>query len=196
MTQGTPLRFCILCLALLGSVACRRTPSAQLPVLPVGGDFTLTDHNGQRFDLHSLRGRAVLVFFGYTSCPDACPTTLSKLSSVYRRLGSDAKRVKTLYISVDPDRDTPAVLKSDLGSFDIDALGLTGKKADIDRVVTQFGANYWMMPTPNSAAKYMVMHTTTLYALDTAGRVRLEFKYEATADEIVKGIREILAATS
>jgi protein SCO1/2 len=167
----------------------------KLPVYATIGDFTLTDYNGKRFDLHSLRAKAVMVFFGYTSCPDACPTTLSKLSSVYRRLGSDAKQVKTLYISVDPERDTPAVLKADLANFDIDALGLTGTKAEIDKVVAKFGANYWMMPTPNSAAKYMVMHTTTLYELDSAGAVRLEFKYEASADEIVKGLREILAAT-
>jgi protein SCO1/2 len=186
----------LLCVAVIASAACHRAPAEKLPVYAVIGDFTLTDDNGRPFDLHSLRGKAVMVFFGYTSCPDACPTTLSKISSVYRRLGSDAKRVKTLYVSVDPERDTPAVLKADLANFDIDAMGLTGTKAEIDKVVTKFGANYWMMPTPNSAAKYMVMHTTTLYALDTAGRVRLEFKYEATADEIVKGLREILAATT
>lgn len=196
MEKRAQLLSCLLCLTAIAGLACHRAVADKLPVLAIGGDFSLTDHNGQRFDLRSQRGKAVLIFFGYTSCPDACPTTLSKLSSVYRRLGRDAKRVKTLYISVDPERDTPAVLKADLGSFDLDALGLTGTKAEIDKVVTQFGANYWMMPTPNSAAKYMVMHTTKLYALDAAGRVRLEFRYEAPADEIVKGVREILDATS
>src|SRR5277367_4908854 len=99
---------------------------AQLPVLPVGGDFALTDDNNQHFELSSLRGKAVLIFFGYTSCPDVCPTTLSKLSEVYRQLGPAAARVKTLYVSVDPQRDTPMVLKEDLSDFDLDALGLTG----------------------------------------------------------------------
>ena len=183
----------MVCLIALCSLGCHRTVT-ELPVLPIGGDFKLTDYDGRPFELSSLRGKAVLIFFGYTSCPDACPTTLSKLSSVYRRLGDDAKRVKTLYVSVDPERDTPAVLKADLGSFQLDALGLTGTKAEIDKVVALYGAEYEIIPTPNSAAKYTVAHSTTLYALDPAGRVRLEFRYEAPPDEIVKGLRTILAA--
>src|SRR5579862_1069050 len=88
--------------AVIGVSACTKSsPAEQLPVLSIGGDFGLLDHNGQPFELSSLRGKAVLIFFGYTSCPDACPTTLSKLATVYRKLGSDAKRVKTLYITVD-----------------------------------------------------------------------------------------------
>ena len=165
-----------------------------LPIEPIGGDFALTDHNGQRFDLASLRGKTVLIFFGYTYCPDACPTTLSKIASVYRKLGSDRARVKTLYISVDPDRDTPAALKADLANFSVDALGLTGTKAEIDRVVAQYGAAYQIVPTPESAAKYTVSHTTTLYALDAEGRTRMRFRYEATADEIAQGIQAILRA--
>jgi len=178
-----------LCLAALASLSCHRA----LPVLPTGGDFTLTDFNAQPFQLSSLRGKAVLIFFGYTSCPDACPTTLSKLSSVCHRLGSDAKRVKTLYVSVDPGRDTPPVLKADLGAFDLDAVGLTGTKAEIDKVVAQYGAEYQIIPTPESAMKYTVSHSTTLYVLDTAGRVRLEFPYEATVDQIMRGVRTVLA---
>ena len=176
---------------LVSLAACHR--QAALPVLPIGGDFALTDHNGQRFELASLRGRAVLIFFGYTFCPDACPTTLSKLSSVYRRLGPDAKRVKTLYISVDPQRDTPAVLKADLANFDVDAVGLTGSKPEIDTVVKAFGAAYEIVPMPNSAAKYSVAHTTSLYALDPSGHTRIEFAYEASVDEIVYGLQRILA---
>jgi protein SCO1/2 len=178
----------------VATAVCGRAGSAeQLQVLPIGGDFTLLDHNGQRFELSSLRGKVVLIFFGYTYCPDACPTTMSKLASVYRRLGNDAKRVKTLYVSVDPERDTPAVLKEDLANFDVDALGLTGTKAEIDRVVSLYGAAYEIVPTPNSAAKYTVSHTTSLYALDVAGRARIEFRYEATPEEIVQGIEAILA---
>src|SRR5271166_6484535 len=108
MRRGILIRL-IVGFMLLAAVSCRRAP--ELPVLHDGGDFSLTDHNGQHFELASLRGKAVLIFFGYTSCPDVCPTTLSKLSEVYRRLGNDARRVKTLYISVDPGRDTPAILK-------------------------------------------------------------------------------------
>lgn len=174
--------------------ACRQGPAAErLPVLPIGGDFSLVGHDHSRFELTSLRGQVVLVFFGYSSCPDACPTTLSKLATVSRRLGDDRTRVKTLYISVDPERDTPDVLKADLQNFDLDALGLTGTKPEIDKVVSQFGASYEITPTPESAAKYTVAHTTWLYALDTNGRTRIRFPYEATVDEIVRGIRSILA---
>jgi len=179
------------------TAACHARASAErLPVLPIGGDFALTDHNGARFDLASLRGKAVLIFFGYTSCPDACPTTLSKLATVYRRLGNDRARVKTLYVSVDPERDTPPVLKADLENFDLDALGLTGTKDEIDKVVALYGAAYEITPTPESAAKYSVAHTTWLYAVDAAGRTRIRFPYDAPADEIVRGIREVLSDAS
>lgn len=181
-------------LAALAMAACSRHVS--LPILPVGGDFTLTDDTGHPFELASLHGKAVLIFFGYTSCPDACPTTLSKLSAVYRRLGSDAKRVKTLYITVDPSRDTPAALKADLANFKVDALGLTGTKTDIDKVVKEYGAAYEIVATPDSYAKYTVSHTTTVYALDTSGRTRILFDYEAKADDIVSGLKTILALRS
>src|SRR5580692_8910128 len=171
----------IFCFIALAAVACRQAP--KLPVLPVGGNFVLTDHNGQHFELSSLQGKAVLIFFGYTSCPDVCPTTLSKLSEVYRHLGDDSKRVKTLYITVDPARDTPAILKDDLSNFEVDALGLTGTKAEIDKVVALYGAQYEIIPLPESAAKYSVAHTATLYALDTSGRTRLEFPYDAKVEE-------------
>ncbi len=90
------MRRFMICLAFLGTLSCHRAAISQLPILPVGGDFALNDHDGQHFHLSSLRGKAVLIFFGYTSRPDACLTTLSKLASVYRRLGEDAKRVKIL----------------------------------------------------------------------------------------------------
>ena len=179
------------------STACTGNSTADAPpVLPIGGDFALTDHNEQAFELTSLRGKVVVIFFGYSFCPDYCPTTLSKLSSVSTRLGDDRAQLKTLYISVDPERDTPAVLKEDLASFRLDALGLTGAKAEIDRVVKQYGASYEIVPTPESASPYTVSHSTTLYVLDRQGRVRLELPYEATIEEILEGIRSVMAEGS
>ena len=197
MKRRTVLRAAASAVALAVSAACQSSPPApELPVLPIGGDFELTGHDGQPFALQSLRGKVVLIFFGYSSCPDACPTTLSKLSSVARRLGDDRSKIQALYVSVDPDRDTPPVLKADMENFSIGALGLTGKKDDIDKVVKQYAAAYEIVPTPESAAKYTISHTTSVYALDTQGRVRKTFAYEATVDEVVTGIREILAQTS
>lgn len=188
----------LLLLLAVGAVsACQPAPaSSKLPVLPIGGDFRLTDHDGQPFALESQRGKVILIFFGYSSCPDACPTTLSKLSRVSRLLGDDRSRMRTLYVSVDPERDTPAVLKADLASFSLDAIGLTGTKAEIDRVVQQYGAKYEVVPTPQSAARYTISHTTTVYALDGQGRVRRTFEYEASVDDIVEGIRTMLADRS
>ncbi len=197
MKRRTVLRAAASAVALAVSAACQSSPPApELPVLPIGGDFELTGHDGQPFALQSLRGKVVLIFFGYSSCPDACPTTLSKLSSVARRLGDDRSKIQALYVSVDPDRDTPPVLKADMENFSIGALGLTGKKEDIDKVVKQYAAAYEIVPTPESAAKYTISHTTSVYALDTQGRVRKTFAYEATVDEVVTGIREILAQKS
>lgn len=178
-------------------VACTEKPASNpLPVLPIGGDFALTDHNREPFALSSLRGKVVIVFFGYSMCPDFCPITLSKLATVASQLGDDASKIKTLYISVDPERDTPEVLKEDLASFRLDALGLTGTKAEIDKVVALFGASYEIVPTPTSVAKYTVSHSTSVYVLDTQGRVRLELPYEATVDEVLRGIRAVIAAES
>lgn len=159
-----------------------------------GGDFTLTDQRNQPYALSSERGKVVMLFFGYTMCPDVCPTTLSKLSRVTRKLGDDRARVRTVYVTVDPDRDTPAVLKADLDLFDLDAVGLTGSRAAIDSVVKQYGASYQITPTPESAAKYSVSHSTTLYLIDGEGKLRTELPYEATVDEVVAGVKALLPA--
>jgi protein SCO1/2 len=190
MIASSCVRVAILALAIAALTACHSAPAAPLPP---GGDFRLTDHDGRPFALSSQHGKVVLIFFGYSSCPDACPTTLSKLSTVARRLGDDRSRMRTLYVSVDPDRDTPQVLKDDLAHFTLDAIGLTGTKADIDRVVQQYGARYEIVPTPDSAAQYTISHTTAVLALDPQGRVRKTFAYEASVDEIVDGIRELLS---
>lgn len=168
--------------------ACRE---AAPPVLPVGGDFSLTDQVGRRFDSASLRGKVALVFFGYTYCPDVCPTTLSKLSAVSRALGGDRDRIRVVYITVDPRRDTPAVLRDHLSMFEMDAVGLTGTPEEIARVAAMFGADYAFEVDPSSEAGYFVAHTTRLYAIDGQGRTRILFPYEASVDEIVAGVRAI-----
>jgi len=185
-----------LALSAIVSIGCESAAPVATAVLPAGGEFTLTDHDGKPFTLASQRGKVVLIFFGYSSCPDACPTTLSKLSTAVRRLGEDGKCVRALYVSVDPERDTPEVLKADLANFTLDAVGLTGTKGQIDRVVQQYGASYKIVPTPQSAAKYTISHTTAVFALDPQGHVNRTFAYEASVDDVVRGIREILSNAS
>ncbi len=180
--------------ALTGLVATALGAGCARPAPDVaGGDFALIDQDSTAFNLASLRGKVVLVFFGYSHCPDVCPTTLSKLSSVARRLGDQRSGMKVVYVSVDPPRDTPSVLKADLGNFDLDAVGLTGTREDIDRVVAMYGAKYEIVPTPQSAAGYTVSHSTTLYMLDQRGKVVETFPYEATADEITDAVKSLLS---
>jgi protein SCO1/2 len=168
--------------------------STGLPILPIGGDFTLTDQNGQPFALASLEGKAVLIFFGYTMCPDACPMTLSKLSSAYARLSeADRSRVKVVYITVDPARDTPAVMKDHLTYFGIDVVGLTGTVEDTARVAAQFGAHF-EKSSETTAAGYLMSHTVSVFGLDAQGRTRLLIDYEASVDQVVQDIRALLAA--
>jgi len=132
-----------------------------------------------------------LVFFGYTFCPDACPTTLSKLTAVSQRLGDDAKRVTVVYISVDPKRDTPAVMKEHLDMFDLDAVGLTGSEDTIGLVAKQFGV-FHEAEDVDSAAGYLIAHTTSVFALDTDGRTRELLRYSDSVDEMVTKVRRLL----
>ncbi len=167
---------------------------AELPVLPVGGEFTLTDQDGQRFALSSLQGKVVLIFFGYTMCPDACPTTLSKLSSAYARLNEGERaQVKAVYITIDPERDTPAVMKDHLTYFGVDAVGLTGTVEETSKVAAQFGAHF-ERTNDKTAAGYLMSHTVSVFGLDARGRTRVLIDYEASVDLVVKEIRALLAA--
>ena len=193
LVQGRSRLLCTLLVAMIGIASC----GSQKPaVLNIGGNFTLTDQDGTPFQLSSLQGKAVLIFFGYTTCPDICPTTMSKIASVYRALGPEASRLKTLFISVDTQRDTPPVLKEYLTNFKgIDAIGLTGSVNQINKVTALFGAEYEITPIPGAKPPeetYSVAHTTEVYALDPAGRTRVIFDYDATVADMTKGIREIL----
>jgi protein SCO1 len=168
--------------------------AAELPVLPIGGDFTLIDQDARPFTLSSLEGKVVLIFFGYTMCPDACPTTLSKLSSAYSRLTPEERaRVKAVYITIDPERDTPAVMKDHLTYFGVDAIGLSGTPEDTAKVAAQFGAHF-ERTSDKTAAGYLMSHTVSVFGLDAKGQTRVLIDYEASVDTVVKEIRALLAA--
>lgn len=176
------------------SPAATTAGAAELPVLPIGGDFTLIDQDAKPFTLSSLKGKVVLIFFGYTMCPDACPTTLSKLSSAYSRLTPEERaRVKAVYISIDPERDTPKVMKDHLTYFGVDAMGLTGTVEDTTKVAGQFGAHF-ERTSDKTAAGYLMSHTVSVFGLDANGQTRVLIDYEASVDTVVKEIRALLAA--
>ncbi|HSN68227.1 MAG TPA: SCO family protein [Thermoanaerobaculia bacterium] len=171
-------------------VSCGGGESRPDEILMEPGDFALVDHEGREFRLSSLRGRPVLLFFGFTHCPDACPTMMSKLAVAYRLIGADAKAIPVLLVSVDP-RDTPPVLKEYLSYFAIPARGLTGSKAQIDDVVKKFAAHYTITPGDSEAGPF-VDHTLTLYLIDGNGNVRELFDPTSDPEEIAKAMKKEL----
>ncbi len=156
-----------------------------------GGDFTLSEDNGKIFHLRDQRGKVVLLFFGYTSCPDVCPLTLAKLARSRTLLGPASKKVLTVFVTVDPQRDTSARLKEYLGYFDVNAVGLTGTKAQIDTVVHSYNASYEKVPT-KSALGYIINHTNIVYLIDRQGKVRYLFHQDDSPEKIAEVIREFI----
>ena len=161
----------------------------------IDGDFKLTDHNGKPFDLKQHRGKVALLFFGYTSCAEACPVALAKVASVYKRLGDESRKVVTLFISLDPDRDKPEILAEYLKYFSINAVGLTGKREEIDRVVKQYEARYEIEKT-DSALGYHINHSTYLYAIAPDGKVRFRFNHTDAPEIIAAGARALINDSS
>jgi len=157
----------------------------------LGGDFSLIDHQSQQFNLSDHDGKIRLLFFGYTSCPDICPTTLSKITRVYKELEPEGDEVLTLFVSVDPTRDTPDKLAEYLGYFSLNAIGLTGHKDQIDRIIEQYGGDYFIEES-DSAAGPLYAHTTYLYLIDREGTIRFLFTHEDTPEWIAAGVAQLL----
>jgi protein SCO1/2 len=156
-----------------------------------GRDFALTDHTGKPRTLADYRGRAVVVFFGYTQCPDVCPTTLSTLAETMRQLGPDADRVQVLFITVDPERDTQALLAQYVPAFDPRFVGLSGDAAATERVAKEFKIIYQKQPgaTPSS---YTVDHSAGVYVFDPQGRLRLYVSHGQGPDVFAHDLKALL----
>jgi protein SCO1/2 len=164
--------------------------------------FDLPDHAGKRRTLADFRGKAVLVFFGFTSCPDACPTALAEMAQVVDRLGTDGDRVQGLFITVDPERDTPERLARYATAFHPSFLGLRGTPNEIEKTAKEFKVYFRKADhAPASHAHrddgYMVDHTTAIFVFDPQGRVRLYVSQNGrTVDAMVADVRRLLAASS
>src|SRR6266550_1252630 len=170
------------------------TGRAPAPVGPaiaaVGGPFHLEDQNGKPVSDQDLKGRPFLVFFGFTHCPDICPTTLFEVSEVLRALGPDADRTRALFITVDPERDTPAVIKDYLSSFDPHLSGLTGDPAAIAAVAKAYRVYFEKVPLDQSG--YTMDHTAIVYLMDKAGRFVSPFSLKRTSDAAAADLRRYL----
>lgn len=164
-----------------------RTPPILQP-FDLGGDFVLIAQDGATFDLADHRGEVFLLFFGYTHCPDFCPATLSLLGQVYELLGEDGGDVTTLFVTIDPDRDTPEALARYLSYFSVPAVGLSGPVEDLESVL---GAYAGLIETEEDETGEVVFgHTTYTYLIDHEGRVRYLFRPNDTPEFIAAGVRE------
>jgi protein SCO1/2 len=157
-----------------------------------GRDFRLTDHTGKARTLADFRGKVVVVFFGYTHCPDVCPTTLSEMAGVMKRLGDDAQRVQVIFVTLDPARDTPALLAQYVPAFHPSFLGLYGDEATTRSTAQDFKVFYQRQET-GSAVGYTLDHAANTFVYDPAGRLRLLFGFGSGVDNISHDIRELLA---
>jgi protein SCO1 len=147
-------------------------------VAAIGGPLNLEDQNGKPFTDAQMKGRPFLVFFGFTHCPDICPTTLFDMSQVMKALGPDADRVGALFITVDPDRDTPKVLRDYLSNFDPHLRGLTGNQAQIEAAIREYRVYAKKVPLENG--DYTMDHTAMVYLMDKDGRFVAPFSMTRT----------------
>lgn len=160
------------------------------PALPAN-DFELTTQDGEPFRLIDQRGKPVLMFFGYTNCPDVCPTTLYEYSQIAEKLGEDSDRVEFTFITVDPNRDTPEQLKTYVQGFNPAFIGLTGTEEQLEPVYDAYGV-YHEIQDSDSAAGYLVDHTARIYVLDTEGQLRLTFPFGMDVNAMTDDIRYLL----
>jgi protein SCO1/2 len=159
-------------------------------VAAIGGPFRLINQDGQAVTEQDFRGRPFLAFFGFTHCPDVCPTTLFEVSEVFRNLGSDADRVRAVFFTVDPERDTPAALKEYLSSFDPRLSGLTGSLEDIAGVAKSYRAIYRKVPLEQGG--YTMDHTAIVYLMDKQGRFVAPFSLKRTTEASAAELRKHL----
>ncbi|AJP47514.1 photosynthetic protein synthase I [Rugosibacter aromaticivorans] len=189
------MRRFILLLAAFLSVGCDAPThfnATDLTGGSIGVDFALQDQNGKQRRLSDFKGKVAIVFFGYTQCPDVCPTTLSSLQETLKLLGPEADRLQVLFITLDPERDTAALLAQYVSSFHPSFLGLRGGAAETEATAQAFKVFYKKQAgtTPGS---YSIDHSTGSYVYDPQGRLRLYLKYGETPQRIAEDVKKLLA---
>lgn len=175
--------------------AARPLDSYRVGKYKIGGDFTLSDHHGGKTRLSQLRGRVVLISFGFTHCIDTCPVTVSRMKTALKRLKGKASAAKMVFITVDPKRDTPEVLKAYLANFDRNILGLTGSEGEIQDVAKRYMAAF-QKQHGKPAEGYLVGHTTFYYLLTRKGEVRYIFPHDTSLDTIMEGLHKLIAGAA
>lgn len=177
-------------LAIVAALALWQAATPPTPPI-IGAPFTLTQHDGSKLSSAALAGKPFAVFFGFTYCPDICPTTLLDLSGVIGELGTAADGMRFLFVSIDPERDTPEQLRKYLASFDPHITGLTGSVEEIAAVAKAYRAHYVKVPTSDG---YTMEHSTMTYLMDRSGRFTGIIRYQEARDKQVTKLRKLLGA--
>lgn len=159
-----------------------------------GKALALTDHNGKPRSLADFRGKVVVIFFGFTQCPDVCPTTLAQMGKVVKELGADGGKVQVLFVSVDPERDTPELLRQYVTAFHPSFIGLSGDAEATARTTKEF--KIYVNKQPTKSGGYTVDHSAGTFILDQQGRLRLFAQHNAGAALLLEDIRTLLKAAS
>jgi protein SCO1/2 len=177
-------------------VACSPSPkkfrSTDITGAEYGRALALTGHDGRPRTLQDFRGKAVIVFFGYTHCPDVCPLTLADTAQAIKSLGADAERVQVLFVTVDPERDSPEVLAKYVPAFDSRFLGLYGD-AEATRKATQEFKVFYAKNSGSRPEGYTMDHSAQSYILDPKGRIRLFIRQDRIAEDLAHDLRVLLA---
>lgn len=157
-----------------------------------GRGFTLQDPSGATRTLADYPGKVVTLFFGFTQCPDVCPTALAKAAQVKKLLGADGGKLQVLFVTVDPERDTPEVMKAYAGAFDPSFVGLRTSLDETAKLAKDFRAYYAKVPLKGSASGYTIDHSAMTYVYDPKGQLRLAVRHEQPAEQIAADIRTLL----
>ena len=184
----------ILGAGVLLALAHRDTPRGAAGTLlasAIGGPFRLVDQNGKTVTDADLKGKWSLVYFGYTHCPDACPTALNDIAIALDQLGPKREAVRAVFITVDPERDTPEVLKEYVTSFDAPILALSGSPDEIARAAKAYRVYYAKHPEPGG--DYSMDHSSVIYVMDPEGRFTASFTHQSTPEEIAERLKKLLA---
>jgi protein SCO1 len=191
MTFGLHRLPAVVCaMALVAAVLpARAAPSPTI----VGGPFTLVAPDGATVTDQTFRGKWLLVYFGYTFCPTTCPTTLLEIATALEKLGSDAIKVQPLFITVDPQRDTPDVMAKYTQSFDARIVGLTGNPQQIAAIAQEYGVYYTRHKTGPGAEDYVVDHSTYVYLMDSRGKFVRGFDADTPGARIADAVRDLIA---
>ena len=188
----------ILGLALAGLLAgCERAAAPAFKAIDITGaeyaqGFDLADADGRRRTLADFKGRVTLVFFGFTQCPDVCPTTMLEIAEVKKSLGADGERVQGVFVTVDPERDTPQLLKAYVDNFGAGFVALRGSLEETQAVAKAFKVYYAKVPG-QAAGSYTMDHTAGMYIFDASGKVRLFTRYGTGAEALKHDLQILLA---